>query len=149
MAYVHVAHDVVIGDHTILANTVQIAGHAVIGDWVVAGGASAIHQFCRVGAHAMIGGGTILLQDLPPFVMCGGRPTAAHGINVEGLKRRGFDADALAALRRAFKLVYRDGNTVAEACAALDELAAGAPASAPHLAALRDFISAPGRGIVR
>lgn len=149
MAYVHVAHDCQIGDHAIFANGVQLAGHVHVGDWAILGGLTGVHQFVRIGAHAMTGAGTTLLQDLPPFVICNGNPAAAHGINVEGLKRRGFDAESIAALRRAYKAIYREGRTVAEACAAIDSIAAEAPGAAAHLHALRAFVHSSGRGIVR
>ena len=92
MASVHVAHDCIVGDHTILANNVTLAGHVTLGDWVVIGGLSGLHQFCSMGAHAMAGGGSIILRDIPPYVICNGNPCTPHGVNTEGLKRRGFDA---------------------------------------------------------
>lgn len=149
MASVHVAHDCRVGDHTILANNVTLAGHVTLGDWVIIGGLSGLHQFCSMGAHAMAGGGSIILRDIPPYVICNGNPCTPHGINTEGLKRRGFDAETINLLRRAYKLVYRDGKTVAEAVAALDALIAEAPASAPALALLRDFVRDSPRGIIR
>jgi UDP-N-acetylglucosamine acyltransferase len=149
MAYVHVAHDCRIGDHTIFANGVQLAGHVHVGDWAILGGLTGVHQFVRIGAHAMTGAGTTLLQDLPPFVICNGNPAAPHGINAEGLKRRGFDAAAIGALRRAYKAIYKEGRTVAEACAAIEALAAETPAAAAHLHALRAFVQNSTRGIVR
>lgn len=149
MASVHVAHDCIVRDHTIMANNVTLAGHVTIGDWVVVGGLSGVHQFCSIGAHAMAGGGSVILRDIPPFVICNGNPCEPHGINSEGLKRRGFDADTINLLRRAYKLIYRDGRTVAEAVTALDELVAEAPASAPAIALLRDFVRDSPRGIIR
>jgi UDP-N-acetylglucosamine acyltransferase len=149
MASVHVAHDCSVGDHTILANNVTLAGHVTLGDWAIIGGLSGVHQFCSVGAHVMAGGGSIILRDIPPYVICNGNPCAPHGINSEGLKRRGFDADTISLLRRAYRLVYRDGKTVAESVAALDELIAEAPASAAALALLRDFVRDSPRGIIR
>ncbi len=91
MAYAHIAHDCVIGDHTILANNATLAGHVTLGDWVIMGGMSAIHQFCAMGPHSMAAGGSIVLRDVPPFVICSGNPAEPHGINTEGLKRRGFE----------------------------------------------------------
>ncbi|MGB3429093.1 MAG: acyl-ACP--UDP-N-acetylglucosamine O-acyltransferase [Burkholderiaceae bacterium] len=149
MASVHIAHDCMVGDHTILANNVTLAGHVTLGDWVILGGLSGLHQFCSVGAHAMAGGGSIILRDIPPYVICNGNPCAPHGINSEGLKRRGFDGDTINQLRRAYKAIYRDGKTVAEAVAALDELIAEAPASAGAVALLRDFVRDAPRGIIR
>ena len=119
MAYVHIAHDCVIGSHTIFANTTNLGGHVKIGDWVILGGCSQVHQFCKIGAHAMTATGTIVLQDIPPFVMASGNTAQAHGMNTEGLRRRGFDAAALAALRQAYKTVYRSGLTLQQAREAL------------------------------
>lgn len=149
MASVHVAHDCMIGDHTILANNVTLAGHVTLGDWAIIGGLSGLHQFCTMGAHAMAGGGSVILRDIPPYVICNGNPCAPHGINTEGLKRRGFDADTINLLRRAYKVIYRDGKTVAEAVTTLDDLVAEAPASASAVALLRDFVRDSQRGIIR
>jgi UDP-N-acetylglucosamine acyltransferase len=149
MAYVHVAHDCQVGSHVILANGVQLAGHVHVGDWAILGGITGVHQFVHVGAHAMTGAGTTLLQDLPPFVICNGNPAAPHGINVEGLRRRGFSAETIGALRRGYKALYKDGNTVTMAAQALDALAAETPQAARDLQALRDFALASRRGITR
>lgn len=145
MAYVHIAHDCVVGNQTIFANNAQIAGHVHVGDWAILGGFTVVHQFVRIGAHAMTGMGTILLQDVPPYVMANGNPAAPHGINAEGLKRRGFGPEAIAALRRAYKTLYRNGLKLEEACA---EIVAAAKEEAA-LAPLADFLAAPGRGIIR
>ncbi len=149
MAYAHVAHDCRVGDRCILANAVTLAGHVELGDWVILGGLSAVHQFVRVGSHAMAGGGTILVQDLPPFVICSGNPAAAHGLNSEGLKRRGFSSEAIATLRRAYKAIYKEGLTVAAACEQLLQVAEETPESAADLRALADFVRSSRRGIVR
>ncbi len=149
MAYVHIAHDCVIGNETILANNSQLAGHVHIGDWAFLGGMTGVHQFVKVGAHAMTAGGTTLFQDLPPFVTASGYPAEARGLNVEGLKRRGFDEARINALKRAYKSIYREGLTVAQACAAIHAQIAEAPAAADDLRALRDFIAGASRGIVR
>jgi UDP-N-acetylglucosamine acyltransferase len=149
MAYAHIAHDCVVGDHVIMANNATLAGHVTLGDWVILGGMSGVHQFCAVGAHAMAGGGSIILRDVPPYVICNGNPCAPHGINTEGLKRRGFDPETVNLLRRAYKLVYRDGKTVAEAVLALDELATAHPDSTAAIALLRDFVRDSQRGIIR
>lgn len=149
MASVHIAHDCIVGDHTILANNVTLAGHVTLGDWAILGGLSGVHQFCNMGAHAMAGGGSIILRDVPPYVICNGNPCTPHGINSEGLKRRGFDVETVNALRRAYKIVYRDGKTVGEAVVALDELIAAEPAAADSLAVLRDFVRDSERGIIR
>jgi len=121
MAYVHIAHDCQVGDHTILANTTNLAGHVQIGDWVILGGCSQVHQFCKIGAHAMTGVSTVVLHDIPPFVMASGNSAQAHGMNTEGLRRRGFSAPSLAALRQAYKTLYRSGLTLQQAREALSE----------------------------
>lgn len=149
MAYVHVAHDCWIGDHTVIANSVQLGGHVAIGDWAIIGGLSGVHQFVRIGAHAMAGGGSTILQDVPPFVIGNGNPFAPHGINVEGLRRRGFDAESSAALRRAYRTLYREGLSATDAVRALRAQAAAEPGAAAHLELLAAFVAAAGRGIVR
>jgi UDP-N-acetylglucosamine acyltransferase len=149
MAYAHIAHDCVVGDHTILANNATLAGHVTVGDWVVIGGLSAVHQFCSVGPHAMAGGGSIVLRDIPPYVMCNGNPAEPHGINTEGLKRRGFEAETINLLRRAYKLLYKEGMTTVEAVSALAAMAAEHPASAEAIGLLKEFVSNSQRGIIR
>ena len=149
MAYAHIAHDCVVGDHTILANNATLAGHVTVGDWVVIGGLSAVHQFCSVGPHAMAGGGSIVLRDIPPYVMCNGNPAEPHGINTEGLKRRGFEADTINLLRRAYKTLYKEGMTTVEAVSALASMVAEHPASAGAIGLLKDFVSNSQRGIIR
>jgi UDP-N-acetylglucosamine acyltransferase len=149
MAYVHVAHDCMVGDHTIFANNASLAGHVVVGDWVILGGMSGVHQFVHVGAHAMTAAGTILLQDLPPYVMGAGNPAAARGMNVEGLRRRGFPADAIALLRRAYKVLYREGLPVAEAIDRMQALVDEAPQFSDQLQPLLQFVRESRRGILR
>jgi UDP-N-acetylglucosamine acyltransferase len=149
MAYVHIAHDCVVGDHTIFANNAQLAGHVHVGDWVILGGMTGVHQFVKIGAHAMTAAGSILLQDLPPFVMGAGNPAEARGLNVEGLRRRGFSAEAIGALRRAYKTLYRDGLTAAAAVEQLLAQAQEAPEHAPHVRLLAEFVRDSTRGIVR
>jgi UDP-N-acetylglucosamine acyltransferase len=155
MAYVHVAHDCVLGDHTILANSTNLAGHVEIGDWAILGGYTGVHQFCKIGAHAMTGVGTVVLHDIPPFVMASGNTAAAHGVNTEGLRRRGFDAETIGLVRRAYKTLYRSELTLEQArqalAAQLAELEAGAaaPAHADALRLLVSFLERVSRGIVR
>ena len=149
MAYAHIAHDCVVGDHTILANNATLAGHVTVGDWVVIGGLSAVHQFCSVGPHAMAGGGSIVLRDIPPYVMCNGNPAEPHGINTEGLKRRGFEAETINLLRRAYKMLYKEGMTTVEAVSALAAMVAEHPASAGAIGLLKDFVGNSQRGIIR
>ncbi len=145
MAYVHVAHDCVIGDNTILANCATLAGHVVVGDWAILGGGTMVHQFCHIGPHSMSGGGSIVLKDIPAYVMASGQSAGPHGINVEGLRRRGFGKEALLALRRAYKVVYRQGLTVEQARAELEKTYAGMPEMGPLVESLR----IAERGIIR
>jgi UDP-N-acetylglucosamine acyltransferase len=149
MAYVHLAHDCQIGNHTIFANNAQLAGHVHIGDWVILGGFSNIHQFCKVGPHAMVGMSTSLTQDVPPFVMVSGNPAAAHGVNTEGLKRRGFSRQQITDIRNASKLIYKSGLTLEQAKTALDTEAASSADSSVQLRLIRDFLDSTTRGIVR
>ena len=145
MAYVHVAHDCVIGDQCILANNATLAGHAVLGDWVILGGFAAIHQFCKIGAHAFIGMGSLVNADVPPFVMVADRYAEPRGINSEGLKRRGFDRERIAAIKRAYRTLYLSGRPLAEV---RDALATGAEAS-PDVRLMLEFIERSERGLLR
>jgi len=145
MAYVHVAHDCQVGNHTIFANAASIAGHVHVGDYAVLGGFTGVHQFVLIGAHAMTAGATLLLQDLPPYVMAAGNSAKPFGINSEGLKRRGFGEEQIAEIRRAYKTLYRSGLTLEEAKAAI----AAQVAKAPALGILADFLGRSTRGIVR
>ncbi len=149
MAYVHLAHDCQIGNHTIFANNAQLAGHVQVGDWAIMGGFSNVHQFCKIGAHAMVGMSTSLTQDVPPFVILSGNPAAAHGINTEGLKRRGFSREAIAMIRHAYKLIYKSGLTLDQAKLALAEEEQNDPVHAPHVQLMREFLQNASRGIVR
>jgi UDP-N-acetylglucosamine acyltransferase len=145
MAYVHIAHDCQVGNRTIFANNAQLAGHVHIEDDVILGGFTLVHQFCRVGTHAITGLGTVVLQDVPPYVKASGNPVHPYGINSEGLRRRGFTAEAIAALKRAYRSVYRAGHTLEEAQAALASQADECPEVRPLL----EFLAKPGRGIIR
>lgn len=145
MAYCHVAHDCVVGNHAILANAATLAGHVQVGDHAIIGGLSGVHQFARIGAHVMVGGASLVLQDIPPYVLVSGNPCAPHGINAEGLKRRGFSAEAIVAIKRAYRTLYREGLPLEEARAVI----AGQAAAVPELVALADFLGASTRGIVR
>jgi acyl-[acyl-carrier-protein]--UDP-N-acetylglucosamine O-acyltransferase len=149
MAYVHVAHDCHIGNNVILANGVQLGGHVRVGDWAILGGLTGVHQFSRIGAHSMTGGNSSLMQDMPPYVLGAGNPCRPHGINTEGLKRRGFSPAAISALRDAYKLIYRRGLTLEQARAQMRERQQAEPEVAEHLQVLIDFLEAPGRGIIR
>ena len=145
MAYVHVAHDCVVGDKTTIANCTQLAGHVQVGDWATLGGFTGVHQFVKIGAHVMCGVSSVVLMDIPPYVTAGGNPLAAVGINAEGLKRRDFSAEQIASIKRAYKILYRSGLTLAEARVKLADEAR----VAPELAILSDFLAASTRGIVR
>ena len=145
MAYVHVAHDCLVGDHSIFANNATLAGHVTVGDWAILGGFTGVHQFGRVGAHSFCGVGTVLLQDLPPYVTVAGNPAAPRGINAEGLKRRGFSADEIAAIKRAYRTLYRSGLGLDEAREKIDEIAE----TFASVRAFADFIAVRNRGIVR
>lgn len=145
MAYVHMAHDCMVGNHTIFANNAQLAGHVHVGDYAILGGFTVVHQFCRIGAHSMTAMGTILLQDLPPYVMASGNTAEPHGINAEGLKRRGYSAEAIAAIKRAYKTLYKSGLSFDEASTRITADSAGQPALLP----LAQFLATPGRGVIR
>jgi UDP-N-acetylglucosamine acyltransferase len=145
LAYCHIAHDCVVGNYTTFSNNAQLAGHVVIEDWVTMGGFTGVHQFCRVGAHAMIAAGAIVLQDVPPFVTASGYPAKPHGTNSEGLRRRGFSAEDIRAVRRAYKTLYRENLSLDEARGRL----ATAAAETPVLEPLAAFLASAGRGIIR
>jgi UDP-N-acetylglucosamine acyltransferase len=145
MAYVHLAHDCQVGNHTIFANNAQLAGHVHVGDWVILGGFTGVHQFVWLGAHSMTAVGTVLLQDLPPYVMAAGNTAEPRGINSEGLKRRGFSPESVMAIRRAYKTLYKSGLKLDEARAIL----AAEAATVAELTPMVDFLARPGRGIIR
>jgi UDP-N-acetylglucosamine acyltransferase len=151
MAYVHLAHDCVVGNNTIFANNAQLAGHVEVGDWVILGGFTNVHQFVQVGAHGMTALGTVLLASQPPFVMSEGQPAKARSMNFEGLRRRGFSAGRIAAVKAMHKALYRDGLTLEQARARIATLADGAPEAAPDVAMMLSFLERipPERGIVR
>jgi UDP-N-acetylglucosamine acyltransferase len=153
MAYVHIAHDCVVGNNTIMANCVQLAGHVHLDDWAILGGFTGVHQFCKVGAHAMLGVGSVILKDVPPYIMASGNKLEEHGINTEGLRRRGFSAAQIDVLRAAHKTLYRQGLTFETAKSQLNEqvfqLQTSAPDCARALATLTEFLNRATRGIVR
>lgn len=150
MAYVHLAHDCQVGNNTIFANNAALAGHVHIGDWVILGGFSNIHQFCKIGAHAMLGMSTSLTQDVPPFVLVTGNPASPHGVNIEGLKRRGFTREAISAIRDSYRILYRSGLTLEQAKTEMAKAEAALSADAAiHVRATREFLEQATRGIVR
>lgn len=144
MAYVHIAHDCVLGDHIIMANCSTLGGHVELEDYVILGGFVPVHQFSRIGCHSMVGGNTPIVQDVPPYVMVG-RDAAPHGINSEGLKRRGFSPETITEIKRAYKTLYRQGLSLEEAKQALQQQAKTVPEIKPML----DFIAKSTRGIIR
>ena len=149
-AYVHLAHDCQVGSNTIFSNNAQLAGHVEVGDWAILSGFVGVHQFCKIGAHAFIGMYTSLTQDVPPYVLVSGNPAGARGVNLEGLKRRGFTREQINGIRTAYKLIYRSGLTLEESKAALFEEEQGsAPEVAEHIRAMREFLGVASRGIVR
>ncbi|MBT8421633.1 MAG: acyl-ACP--UDP-N-acetylglucosamine O-acyltransferase [Gammaproteobacteria bacterium] len=145
MAYVHIAHDCQVGNQTIFANNASIAGHVRIDDYVILGGFTLIHQFCSIGKHAMTAFGTGIGMDVPPYVTVGGSPAKAHGLNMEGLRRRGFSEQSRKALRRAYRTLYREGLGLQDAISALREQ----EKDCKEVAVFVRFLEQQGRGIVR
>jgi UDP-N-acetylglucosamine acyltransferase len=145
MAYTHVAHDCILGDHTILANAASLGGHVSIDDYAILGGFTIVHQFCRIGAHCFCGMGSAISKDLPPYVLVSGNPAKPHGINSEGLRRRAFSGETIAQIKRAYKQLYLSGKGLEAALEVLRDMAL----ETPELDILVDFLSQPGRGILR
>lgn len=151
MAYVHLAHDCIVGDNTIFANNSQLAGHVVVGDWVILGGFTVVHQFVRIGAHSMTAMCSLLFADLPPYVMCQGQPAQARSMNYEGLRRRGFTPERIGAVKAMHKALYRDGLTLDQSRMQIEKLKETSPESAPDIAMMLSFLeqTPAQRGIVR
>ena len=151
MAYVHLAHDCVVGNNTIFANNSQLAGHVHVDDWVILGGFTVVHQFVRIGAHAMTAMCSLLFADVPPYVMCQGQPAAARSMNFEGLRRRGFGPERISGVKAMHKALYRDDLTLEQARTRMAELAAQQPETATDVAMMLTFLDqvSPQRGIVR
>ncbi|MEG9489755.1 acyl-ACP--UDP-N-acetylglucosamine O-acyltransferase [Mannheimia indoligenes] len=145
MINTHIAHDCSIGNRCIIANNGTLAGHVTLDDFVIVGGMSAIHQFVVIGSHVMLGGGSMVSQDVPPYVMAQGNHARPFGINLEGLKRRGFDKATLHAIRKVYKLIYTSGKTLEESLAEIEQLAASEPA----VAIFKEFFKRSTRGIIR
>jgi len=145
MAYVHIAHDCRIGNETIFANNASLAGHVSVGDYAILGGFTLVHQFCSIGAYSLTAFGSGISKDVPPFVTVGGTPARAHGLNMEGLRRRGFPEESRKALRRAYRTLYRESLSLQDALAALREQAA----SSAEVGKLVKFLEQQSRGIVR
>jgi UDP-N-acetylglucosamine acyltransferase len=144
MAYVHVAHDCSVGSHTIFANNASLAGHVSLGDYVVLGGFSLIHQYCRVGAHSMTQMGTVCPQDIPPYILAAGNKVEARGINVKGLRNRDFSEDDIVDLKRAYKLIYRSKQSTGEAISMLES----GEWKSEHIPELAHFLKSSDRGII-
>jgi UDP-N-acetylglucosamine acyltransferase len=151
MAYVHLAHDCKVGNQTIFANNSQLGGHVEVGDWAILGGFTVVHQFVRIGAHAMTAMNSVLFAEQPPFVMSQGQPARARSMNYEGLRRRGFSAGRMAVVKAMHKALYRDGLTLAQALERIGALAQETPEAAPDVALMLAFLErvSPQRGIVR
>ena len=151
MAYVHLAHDCVVGNHTIFANNAQLAGHVHVGDWAILGGFTVVHQFVRLGAHSMTAMCSLLFADLPPYVMCQGQPAAARSMNFEGLRRRGFSPERIAAVKGMQRALYRDELTLEQAKERIASLTQSHPEAEADVAMMLDFLvgTSPQRGIVR
>ncbi len=145
MAYSHVAHDCTVGSNTVFANCASLGGHVEIGDWVTLGGLTAVHQFCKVGAHAFLAGGAIVTRDVPLYVMVGGNPSAPHAVNSEGLKRRGFTEEQIRSIREAYRTVYRSDLKLSEALERLEPAAK----EQQELRLFVDFIRSSTRSIIR
>ncbi len=148
-AYVHLAHDCQVGSNTIFSNNAQLAGHVEVGDWAILSGYAGVHQFCKIGAHAFIGMYTSLTQDVPPFVLVSGNPAGARGVNIEGIKRRGFSREQINGIRAAYKHIYRNNLTLDEAKAALVTLQGEMPDAAADIGSMAAFLDSATRGIVR
>ena len=150
MAYVHIAHDCVVGNQTILANNATLAGHVQVADQAIIGGLTGIHQFVKVGAHVMAGFASHISQDVPPFMMVDGNPLAVRGLNLEGLRRRGFSAERLAVIKQAYRVLYRSGLTLQAAIEALQNLQSSCePEAQADVQLMLDFLAQSTRGIVR
>lgn len=144
MAYCHIAHDCVVGNHTIFANGASLAGHVTVGDYAIFGGFTMVHQFCRVGAHCITGISTVTFKDIPPYMLVSGNTAKPYGLNLKGLKRRDFTEQEIEELKQAYKILYRSGHTLEQALTELKPLAGNR-----HVRHLIDFISESERGIVR
>jgi len=145
MAYVHIAHDCTVGNDIIFSNNAALSGHVVVEDHVVFGGFSAVHQFCKIGAYCFISGETSVVKDAPPFVLISGHPGAVYGLNVVGLKRHDFSDDTMAALRKAYNIIYRKGFTIPQALNELEPMISETPEIQLFVASLNNST----RGIVR
>ncbi len=151
MAYVHIAHDCIVGDNTIFANSAQLAGHAEIGDWAILGGYTGVHQFCKVGAHAITGATSLIVQDVPPFLTVAGNRAKPFGLNTEGLKRRNFSAENIAHLKQLYKILYKQNLPLEEAKSKIREIFQNEtdPKNKQNTQIFLDFLEKSQRGIIR
>ncbi len=151
MAYVHLAHDCQVGNHTIFANSTQLAGHVEVGDWAILGGFTVVHQFCRIGAHSFTAMNSLLFADLPPFAMCQGQPAQVRSMNYEGLKRRGFSPKHVQAVKQMHKLLYRDGLTLTQSIEQIQVMSKDDDSLHELVDSMSSFLLAtsPVRGIIR
>lgn len=145
MAYVHIAHDCQVGSHTIFANSASLAGHVIVEDYAILGGFTLVHQFCKLGAHCFTAMNSVISKDVPPFILVSGHMAKPHGLNQEGLKRRGLSADVLSQLRKAYKILYRSGNTLDQAIEKMSELAK----QCAEVEQLVTFLRGATRGVLR
>jgi UDP-N-acetylglucosamine acyltransferase len=149
MNSVHIAHDCIVGSHTIIAGYAGLAGHVELGDWAIVGAQSGLHQFVKMGAHSMCGFQSHVSQDVPPYMMVDGNPLVVRGFNIEGLRRRGFDAARISAVKQMHRLLYRDGLSLEDARRRIAELATATPEAAADLALMTGFLAGATRGIAR
>lgn len=149
MAYVHLAHDVQLGNHTVLANNATLAGHVHVGDWAIVGGLTGVHQFTKIGAHAMVGFASHVSQDVPPFMTVAGNPLAVHGFNAEGLRRRGFSPERIGLVKQMHRLLYRKGLTLEQARREIAALRGTVPGADADVDTMLGFLEASTRGIAR
>ena len=145
MAYVHIAHDCMVGSNVTMANGASMAGHGAVGDWCILGGFALVYQFCRIGAYSYVGFGAHVIKDVPPFLMIADQPAKPHGINAEGMRRRGFAKEEIEALREAYKLLYRSNLLLKDARAKI----AGLPQTAAVKMFLDSISLASKRGLIR
>ena len=145
MAYIHIAHDCLIGNHTTFANGASLAGHVTIDDYAILGGFTLVHQFCAIGENSFCGMGSAIGKDVPPYIMVSGNPAQPYGLNTEGLKRRGFDKAMIRDLKEAYKVIYRSGLTIDQAITRLQEMAK----QTPEIEAMITFLTHSSRGILR
>ena len=145
MAYVHIAHDCIIGDHVILVNSVALAGHVEIGHWSIVSGLSAVHQFVKIGEHAMVGGGAMVRKDVPPFITAAGEPVTYAGVNSVGLKRRGFSSVDVNLIQDVYRIIYQSGRNISQAL----EVVKREHNADPTVSRIIDFIESSTRGLIR